>query len=248
MQYLGRLASLILVSLAATSASADIINLEASDNATVRPGGPRTGTSGKTFFNIEGNSFGTNSSFGVADFTFTAPSTAYTSISSIQFQLTQSNASFSATGGLLFYLSTATGVDIQPGSSLAYTAVDNPNGPGSQLNTLYALGSAIYTVGTTGDIDTFNLALPNSSAESYLLNLINSGGTARFVITPGGDGVAATYSGFSNATLAGPTVIINATAVPEPSMMVVLALSGVACIGARYRNRMRQHDADSVVA
>src|SRR5712672_3227163 len=80
------------------AARAVTISLEASDNATVQPAGPRTGANGKAFFNMEGSTAGgaSFSSFGVADFTF--PAQAVTGITSISLQMAQSNAAFSAMG------------------------------------------------------------------------------------------------------------------------------------------------------
>ena len=50
-----------------TQALADTI-ISASNNATIQPGGPRAGTNGKIFFNMEGSSNGSFSDFGVVDF------------------------------------------------------------------------------------------------------------------------------------------------------------------------------------
>ena len=52
----------------ATSAQAAIVTTPASDNATIRPGGPRTRASGKAFFNVEGDANAANASYGVIDF------------------------------------------------------------------------------------------------------------------------------------------------------------------------------------
>src|SRR5262245_33554919 len=82
---------------AAGVANAASISLLASDNATVQPGGPRAGASGKSFFNLEGSANTTFASFGVADFNFGSVvlgGTA-TGVSGAALQLTQSNAAFS---------------------------------------------------------------------------------------------------------------------------------------------------------
>src|SRR5580765_2514288 len=50
-------------------ARAAVVTANASDNATVRPAGPRAPTGGKTFFNVEVDSNATNASYGILDFT-----------------------------------------------------------------------------------------------------------------------------------------------------------------------------------
>src|SRR5262249_11760426 len=109
--------SLCLVALVACggAARADVI-VSASDNATVQPGGPRAGSNGKAFFNIEGPANGTFASFGVVDFQLTADSTV-TSISGLTLSLTQANAAFTHAGSLQFFLTEDTTTDIQPGTS-----------------------------------------------------------------------------------------------------------------------------------
>src|SRR5262245_362284 len=45
-----------------------ITPVKATANATVQPAGPRAGSNGTAFFNVEGNANGANASFGTADF------------------------------------------------------------------------------------------------------------------------------------------------------------------------------------
>jgi hypothetical protein len=69
----------------------------ASNNATVQPGGPRSGPNGKDFFNIEGSSNDPFDSFGVVDFQFPAGST-FNDGDLLSLTLAQANASFTTAG------------------------------------------------------------------------------------------------------------------------------------------------------
>src|SRR5215469_9871776 len=113
----------------ATEALADTIIL-ASNNATIEPGGPRAGTNGKVFFNMEGSSNGSFASFGVIDFQVPNGVT-FGPGGTLSLSLTQDNAAFTANGSLAFYVSTDTTTNIDPGSSpLAFdaTAASLPTG------------------------------------------------------------------------------------------------------------------------
>src|SRR5262249_52747762 len=88
-----------LVALAACggAAQADEIVVYASDSAVVQAGGPRPGSDGKEFFNIEGPAKGSSASFGVVDFQLTAdPSVSAFSILSLS--LTEANTAFTHPG------------------------------------------------------------------------------------------------------------------------------------------------------
>ena len=217
-------------------AGAVTISLEATDNATVQPGGPRTGSSGKAFFNVEGGNNGAFASYGVADFDFAALAPPLggpvTSIDSVTLQLAQSNAGFSLAGPMSFYLTNQTGVDIQPGTSPAmYQGTNNGAASvGPELGPLSLLGSGNYTVIENGAIDSFPLTFTGPALTS-LLSAMNNDTTLRLVITPDDPATAATYAGFSNNTFAGPTLVIDATVVPEPATLILLALGAAAWVG-----------------
>ncbi len=225
--------STVLAALLALPASAGMVS--ASDNATVQPGGPRSGSSGKAFFNLEGDNNATFASFGVADFTF--PGGDSTSVvDSATLKLTQSNAGFSTTGPISIYYTTNTSEDIQPGASIAYQSGNNGAASiDSAFSPLTLLGSGTYTVGTSGDVDSFPLTF-TGGALTDLLSAINSGGTVRLIVTPDDGSTAATYAGYTNSSFAGPTLCIN---VPEPATLALAGLLAVALTGCARRNGRR---------
>lgn len=92
-------------------------------------------------------------------------------------------------------------------------------------------GTASYNV-DDGTTDTIDLNF-SSSVESDLISALNSGSTLRLIVAPGGDGVAATYAGFGNDTFAGPTLVLDATFIPEPASLGLLGLSGLALLRRR---------------
>ena len=118
------------------------------NNGTIQPAGPRPGLNGKQFFNMEGSSNGSFSSFGVVDFQTSA---ANVPITGLTINLTQANAAFTSNGTLLFYLSTDTTTSIDPGTSpLIYNTADIPTGLDNQLNQLTLLSAGVFTQVSNG--------------------------------------------------------------------------------------------------
>ncbi|MGQ9540654.1 MAG: PEP-CTERM sorting domain-containing protein [Armatimonadota bacterium] len=212
------------------------VSAEAVNNATVQPAGPRSGTAGKNFFNVEGNNKGQYASFGVADFSASSfgLSLPVADITGIRLVLIEDRASFSAAGGINIWLSEDTTTDIEPGTSpLAWDASDLPNGLGSQLVPRYYLGSGTYTPTLDGTVFSYTLSLtPN--AKSYLISQLNSAGAIRILVSPTDDDVAATYAGYSHSSLAGPTLELDVVPVPEPASLTAVAM-GV--LGILWRKR-----------
>lgn len=211
-----------------TQARADLVTT-AIDNATIQPGGPRSGTNGKRFFNMEGSVNGSFASYGVIDFKFAA-APAQPAFTALTLALFQSNASFTANGGLNFYLDTNTTADIQPGTSpLLYAGT----GEGTSTNvangqlTLLSLGAGAFTQATNGAEDDFTFALSPSLA-AILKTDVQNNAIVRLVVTPGTAGVAATYAGATNTTPERLTlttaVTAPPTATPEPASIAILAL------------------------
>ncbi len=236
------LAAAAAISLSATAALADISTVEAFDNSTIQPNGPRTGASGDNFFNIEGSDNGNFASFGVADFDADSLFTAdIASINSATLQLTQSNAGFSLSGPLSVYLTlnTTADINVNPDTSaddgaLELNYIPGNNGAASvdtALQPLTLLGSGVYTVGNNGDVD--GITLNDAAGLAVLQTAINAGGTLRFVITPDASDTAATYAGFGNSTFAGPTLQVDATLVPEPTSLALVGLGGLALLRRR---------------
>lgn len=224
-----------LVSGLATASYADIV-VEATDNSTIQPGGPRQGGSGDAFFNIEGTANGNFASYGVIDFTFDA-NPLITSVDAVEISFTQSNAGFTADGSLQFWADSVLVDDINSGDSPL--AFDSNTTPGTAQDVtdgdlaLTFLGDGSFVEVEDGFVDTFSL----SPLSDVFLSTLQNGGTLRLIVTPNDADVAATWAGFTNDTYAGPTLSIQTSAVPEPSSVAVLCGLGVAAFGYRTVRR-----------
>lgn len=209
-------ATTLLLSAVLTPAHAAPLSVEASDNATVQPAGPRPGANGKNFFNIEGSANNAFASYGVADFNFGPLGMTVLDINSINLGLTQANAAFSTTGVVVFSVDQRAPLsDIQPVTSpLAFDGAD----PGTATDvgqgdlTLLALGGGpfSYVVGASGDLNTYNFVL-DAATEAELISRLNAGATIRIVVGTGQTNLAATWAGFSNNTFTGPTLNLDVT-------------------------------------
>jgi hypothetical protein len=227
----------------AIPAHADL-TVSASDNATITTMGPRPGTNGKRFFNVEGyNSANTLfASFGVLD--FQAPTGESILLAdTLELSLVESNAQNTNAGALNFYLTSDTVTDIQPTTSpLKFQSGSLPDGLGTQLTPAYLLGSGTFnTTGNinNGQVDSFTFTL-SGAEQTYLTNQINAGGDIRLIVTPGDPNVVATYAGFSNTTFNGPSLTVATTAVPEPSSILIL-LAGLSLLAAAVRAGRQQN-------
>ena len=220
----------------ATEALADTI-ISASNNATIQTGGPRAGTNGKIFFNIEGSSNGSFSDFGVVDFQ-TPSGVTFGPGQELSLALTQDNAAFTANGSLAFYVSADTTTGIEPGTSpLAFQGTSLPTGLGTQLDPKYLLGTGMFTEVANGHADVFAFT-PTGAALAYLTAEIDSSGKIRLIVAPDDANVAATYAGFSNTSVAGPMLTISSPlSVPEPSTVLLLVGPLIALVFACRRIR-----------
>ena len=205
---------------AIAAASQAAYQAECFNNATIQPGGPRTGTNGKAFWNIEGPGNGSFASWAAADFNasdFAVPFTVG-DISNFTVVLTESNAAFTHPGIVSFYLTTDTTNSIEPGTSpFVWMDFQNPEGFGTQLPSEF-LGSYNFTsTGNlgSGNVDTYTVTL-TPAAKAILINALNSNGQIRLLATHdsinGDPSVAATYAGGTNFNYDGPTLRFDASA------------------------------------
>jgi len=195
------------------AALAQTFSIEAFDNATVQSAGPRSGSSGKTFFNVQGSANGSFASFAVADFQFAAPLNPVTDISAIALELVQSNASFTADGAFSVYWTDANSVSIQPGDGLEYqSGFDGLASVDPLLAPLELLGSSSFVEVADGTVDRVDLLAGLSNGiEGNLINAINAGGVVRLVVVPDAPTTAATWAGFlDNFDGPGPTLTVEA--------------------------------------
>jgi hypothetical protein len=230
----------------AGAATAALGSVEANSNATVQPGGPRTGGNGVAFFNIEGSNNTTFASYGVARFDLTAEWASLDAtygagnwtVTGAALALVESNAAFSAPGAINVYFSSDDATSILAGASpLAYDVGSLPGGNSQGVNGLLREGTPVasYVFPTTGNInsgqvDSYALTL----TPGLLSNLTPGGDAAVTLVFEGQDpGVAATYAGSTNATYDGPTLTIIAQAVPAPSSVLLLGIAGLSAARRR---------------
>lgn len=190
-----------------------------------------SGAVDQAFFNVQGD----DDAFTVYSFTdFSSPgvSSAFTDLTSVSLELTQSNAFFSANGALEFFVASDTrAVDLDD-TARYITDGDNTGSEvvGSGFGTLYSLGTGTYTETATGDTDTFILT-PDAAAEAFLISQINNGELIRIIATPGDLAVQATYSGAAPFTPSMIAPVLNfegdGQLVPEPTSLALLGLGGL---------------------
>lgn len=227
--------------LALTSASALADSVEAFDNGTIQPAGPRTGSSGINFFNVEGVSNGNFASYGVARFDLTALKSGFDSlygigawtVGSIALELTQSNAGFTTDGGVEVYFTDADSALSLQSSGLLY---GNFASDFADAGKVISYAFAEMASGHVESHTLFDLALSNSAGAMSLAADILDDNIVTLALLEGDATVAATYAGFNNNTYAGPTLTVNVAAVPEADTWAMLA-AGLGLVGLFGRRR-----------
>jgi len=200
------------------------LTVEAQANLTVQPGGPRTGASGLNFLNIEGSSYNAFASWGPLEFATTGVACgAGDELSALSLTFTQSVAAFTTDGELAIFVSEDNSTSLaQTNTGLTFQATALPYGLGTQLDPKTLLGVVDFTEASTGAQDVYDLTtLPGFFAvESYLISRIANNLPVRFIIAPNDATVAATWAGYSNSTLAGPTLAFTCSADVVPNLLI----------------------------
>lgn len=190
----------------------------------------------QAFFNVQGDD-DVFTVYSLVDFD-TAGIGPAASVSGLTLNLTQSNAGFTADGGLEFFLASDTRTVDLTDTARYISDGDNVGAEvvGTAFGTLFSLGASTFTETASGDLDSIVLTL-DTAGEAFAVSQINSGGLLRIIGTPGDLGVQATYSGATSIlpTPAPPTLDVTVVAIPEPSSLAVLGLFAVAGVCRRRR-------------
>jgi hypothetical protein len=158
----------------------------ASKSLTVQPNGPRSGDAGSKYLNIEGKDNEKYASFGVL--VFEIPKEVQDKkVKSMTLTLVQSIPKFAKDGEIHFFLAP----DLDAKGDLKFDP-NAPDGVGSQIKPLHALGSANFKKIETGKTESFSLTVDGAVRER-----IAKGGKLCLVIVPADAAVAATYLGAS---------------------------------------------------
>lgn len=208
-------------------------SVEAYDNRTIQPAGPRAGSNGINFFNIEGSANGSFASYGVARFDLAAMKAGFDStygaglwtLDRVVLRLTQSNAGFTNDGNVDVYFS-----DID---SPAITAMGLQHPfTGDFADAALILGYTFTEVssGILKSHTLFDANLVNSIGGMALAADIATDNTVTLTLVDATAAVAATYASYSNSNYAGPTLMVEVTPVPEPETYALL-LAGLGLLG-----------------
>jgi PEP-CTERM motif len=224
-----------LLAILALPLTAKAATLSAFDVATIQPAGPRTGSNGKIFLNVEGSGNGAFASFGAMDFDFPTPGTPIVGVQNASIDFVESNSAFSTDGPISIWYTANTAADIQPGSSVHY--VSGNDGAASvdpTLGPLTLLGSGNYTNTSSGTVESFSLSFSGAALTGFI-SVYNSGSNMRLLVTPDAASTAATYAGLDNFSGPAPTLSFTPVTVPEPASAALALLGVVASLGIKSR-------------
>lgn len=221
--------------------SAHAADVEAIQNATVQPGGVRTGGNGINFFNIEGADYGSFASYGVVRFDIAALKSQFDAqygvngwvIDSISLSLTQSNAAFTADGAVDIYFTGNDAVSIVSPSPLQYPFA----GDFADALQVTSYDFVQVSTGTVNTYSLFNRAAANNAGAQALAADVLGDSMVTLALVDGDGGVAATYAGYNNNTYAGPTLSIQVTAVPEADSWAML-VAGLGLLSFAVRRKV----------
>ncbi len=162
------------------------VEVVASKSLTVQPSGPRSGDAGSKYFNIEGKDNEKYASYGVL--VFDIPKEVQDKkVKNLTLILVQSIPKFAKDGAIRFFLAP----DLDPNADLKFDP-NAPDGVGSQIKPLHALGSGNFKKVETGKMESFPLTMDDTVHER-----ISKGPKLCLVIVAADAAVAATYFGAS---------------------------------------------------
>lgn len=188
------------------------VPVSAIDNATVQPTGPRSGTAGQRFFNVQGSAKGNFASFGVLDFQFPKPTGEGPRLTpQATLILYQNNAPFTADGTFQVWLTRQPTVSIKAEESpLRFDIGKVPGGlevgaegPLGALSKVSAVQN--FKEQETGYRSAYTLNFSEEDLQ-YLRERAAKGERFRLVLTPVDSGVAASWAGFTDRRHGGPSL------------------------------------------
>ncbi len=175
------------------------------------------------FFNVQGDDDGF-AVYSLVDFD-TSSIGEVSAINSLSIELTQSNAFFSANGGMEFFLASSTR-QVGTADPARFISSQSNGGAntgaavvGNEFGTLFPLGSGMYVETATGDVDTIVLSL-DAAGEAFAISQINQGGLLRIIATPSDADVQATFSGAGSILTPPSPPVLNVNATPAVEVLL----------------------------
>jgi len=238
----------VFAALAAGSAPIAASQVEAFQNATVRPGGVVTGVGGLDVLVIAGSEHGASASYGVARFDVSAVRAEFDAyygagrwiVSAVTLLLTRTNPAFTADGRVSVHFTRDDTVALTAPTSLAYSGLDGPSFA-RDFSDAYFLASYEFrglSSATVDDTSLYMLPITGAPPANPLADDIRNEGIVTLVLADGSAGVAANYAGVGNDTYDGPTLVILAAQVPEPEIWALLG-AGLLLVGGVRGMRRR---------